>query len=141
MTFTVRLIASIVFSGMAAFLVVYTWVPARGSLQVEASRVTRIAAQTNTWYEVDITTESGQRLTCRGRYGWPLLGPARCPIGKFQGVLGQRVAVLHDGKRPYEVMTATEKLLDYSASRKAQVIAAVLAAVMLILAALVWRRP
>ena len=135
-----RLFASFVFVAIAVVLVVVTWLPARDSLQVDQARVTRITPQPNTWHEAEFTTEKGGRIVCRGRYGWPLLGPARCPIGKFQGVLGQRVTVLHDGKRPYEVMTATEKLLDYSASRKAQVIAAVLAALMLILAGLVWSR-
>lgn len=136
-----RLFASFVFVAIAVVLVVVTWLPARDSLQVDQARVTRITPQPNTWHEAEFTTEKGGRIVCRGRYGWPLLGPARCPIGKFQGVLGQHVTVLHDGKRPYEVIAATEKLLDYSASRKAQVIAAVLAALMLILAALVWRRP
>ena len=140
MTFAVRLVVSIVFSGMAAFLVVYTWVPARGSLQVDASRVTRIAAQPNTWYEVDITTESGQRLTCRGRYGWPLLGPARCPIERFQPLLGQSVTVAHDGRRAHEVLAGTQTVVSLAAGRQARAVAVALAGLMLLMAAWVWRR-
>ncbi len=47
---------------------------------------------------------------------------------------------MHDGKRPYEVTAGNETIIDYSAHRKAQIIAIVLAGLMLAMAAFVWRR-
>ena len=135
-----RLFATLVFAVIAIFLVTYTWLPARNDLQRDEATVTSIIPQSNTWYEVAITTSSGTRITCRARRGWPMAGPNRCPLEKFERLLGQSVAVMHDGTHPYEITDGKEMVIDYSAHRKAQILAIVLAGLMLILAVLVWRR-
>ena len=65
-----RRFATLVFALIAIFLTVYTWLPSRDSLERAEARVTGIAAQANTWHEVEITTSDGTRLTCRTRRGW-----------------------------------------------------------------------
>jgi hypothetical protein len=140
MTITSRPIASLVFATIAIFLVIYTWLPARDSLKRGEAKVTNIVSQPNTWYEVEFTTSNGTRITCRARRGWPLAGPNRCPLEKFEHLLGQSVAVMHDGKHPYEITAGNEMVIDYSAHRKAQTIAIVFAGLMLAMAFLVWRR-
>ena len=137
----VRRLAALIFAAIAIFLVIDTWLPARTSLQTDEARVERVEARPNTWFEVELITAGGARITCRGRAGWPLLGPSRCPIAEFQRLRGQTVTVLHDGRRPYDVVAGGRTVLDFGASRTAQGVAAVLAAFVLILAALVWRRP
>jgi hypothetical protein len=136
----IRRLAALIFASIAIFLVIYTWLPARTSLQTDEARVERVEARPNTWFEVELITASGARITCPGRSGWPLLGPSRCPIAEFQRLLGQTVTMLHDGRRPYEVIVGPDKVVDYSASRKSQIIALALAGLMLVLAVLVWRR-
>lgn len=140
MTITSRLIPSLVFATIAIFLVIYTWLPARDSLQRDEARVSNIVSQPNTWYEVELTTSSGTRITCRARRGWPLVGPNRCPLEKFERLLGQSVAVMHDRNHPYEITAGSEIVIDYSAHRKTQMIAIVLAGLMLAMAFLAWRR-
>lgn len=137
---TSRLFVAIVFAAIAIFLVVYTWLPARNNLQRDEAKVTNIIAQANTWFKVEITTSNGTRITCRARRGWPLAGPNRCPLEKFEHLLGRSISVMHDGQRPYEVMAGNEIVLDYVAFRKAQTIAIVLAGLMLTMAFLVWWR-
>jgi hypothetical protein len=137
---TPRLFASSVFAAIAIFLVIYTWLPARNSLQREEAKVTNIISKSNTWHEVEIITSNGTRITCRTRRGWPLAGPNSCPLEKFEHLLGGSVTVMHDGKRPYEVTAGKEIVIDYSAHQKAQIIATVLAGLMLAMAALVWKR-
>lgn len=140
MSNTPRVFASLIFFVIAIFLVIYTWLPARDSLQRGEAKVTNIISQPNTWYEVEITTSNSARITCRARRGWPLAGPSRCPLEIFERLLGQDVSVMHDGKRPYEIKAGNETVIDYSAHRKAQIIAIALAGLMLIMAVLVWRR-
>jgi hypothetical protein len=140
MTDTPRLFASLVFVVISILLVIYTWLPARNSLQHEEAKVTNIIPQSNTWYEVEIITSNGSRITCRTRRGWPIVGPNTCPLEKFEHFLGGSVNVMHDGKHPYEVTAGNETIIDYSAHRKAQIIAIVLAGLMLAMAAFVWRR-
>jgi hypothetical protein len=135
-----RLFATLVFAVIAIFLVIYTWLPARDSLQRDEAKVTNIIPQSNTWYEVEITTSNGTRITCSARRGWPLAGPNRCPLEKFERLLGQSASVMHDGKRPYQIMAGKEMVIDYSVHRKAQIIAIVLAGLMLVMAVFVWRR-
>jgi len=135
-----RLFASLVFAVISIFLVSYRWLPSRDSLQRGEARVTRIAAQANTWHEVEITTADGTRITCRTKRGWPLAGPSLCPLEKFERLLGQGVSVMHDGRRPYEVVAGNEMIVDYSAHRRAQAIAVALAGLTLAMAVLVWRR-
>ena len=135
-----RLFASLVFVLISIFLVIYTWLPSRGSLQRDEARVTRIAAQANTWHEVEITTSDGTRITCRTRRGWPLVGPSLCPLEEFERFLWQGISVVHDGRRPYEVAAGNEMIVDYSAHRRAQAIAVALAGLALAMAVLVWRR-
>lgn len=141
MTNTSRIFASIIFTAIAIFLISYTWLPARANLQNEKGKVTNIFSQANTWYEVEIITTSGTRVTCRARRGWPLIGPSRCPLEKFENLLGQTVNVLHDKKHPYEVTDSSgNMIIEYSAHRKTQTISIVLAVLMLVMAFLVWRR-
>lgn len=140
MTHSSRLFASLIFAAIAVFLVSYTWLPQRQSLQHEDGQITQIIPQPNTWYEVEITTSSGARITCRTRRGWPIAGPDRCPLEKFEQVLGQTVKVRHDGKHPYEVTAGSQVVMAYSAHRKTQLLAVVLAGFMLALAVWVWRR-
>jgi len=140
MTVAPRLFASILFAAIAIFLVVYTWLPARNSLQREEAKVVNIIHQSNTWYEVEIITSNGSQITCKTRRGWPLFGPNRCPLEKFEHFLGKSITVMHDGKRPYEVTSGDEMIIDYSAHRKVQIIAIVLAVLMLAMAVFVWRR-
>ena len=140
MTQNPRLFASLILTAIAVFLVSYTWVPALQSLQREEGAVSHIAAQSNTWYAVEILTASGARLSCRTRRGWPLVGPDRCPLESFEQHLGQRVTVLHDGKRPYQVAAGNEMVMDYSSHRRAQLIAIALAGFMLTMAYWIWRR-
>ena len=140
MTDTPRLFASTVFVAIAIFLVLYTWLPARNSLQREEAKVINIIPQTNTWYKVEIITANGSQITCRTRRGWPLFGPSKCPLEKFEHFLDRNITVMHDGKRPYEVTSGKEMVIDYSAHRQAQTIAIVLAVLMLAMAFLVWKR-
>jgi hypothetical protein len=135
-----RRFATLVFALIAIFLTVYTWLPSRDSLERAEARVTGIAAQANTWHEVEITTSDGTRLTCRTRRGWPLIGPSLCPLEKFEALRGQGVSVAHDGRRPYEVVAGSQVIVDYSAHRRTQAIAITLAGLMLAMAVLVWRR-
>lgn len=137
---TSRLFTSLIFAAIAFFLVIYTWLPARDSLRREETKVTQIISQPNTWYEVEIITLSGARINCRTRRGWPLFGPSRCPLEKFENLLGQTVNIMHDGKHPYEVTTGNQMVIEYSAHRQTSLIAFVLAGLMLALALLVWRR-
>ena len=58
-----RLFATLVFAVIAIFLVTYTWLPARNGLQRDEATVTSIIPQSNTWYEVAITTSNGIRIT------------------------------------------------------------------------------
>lgn len=140
MTNTARILASSVFTAIAIFLVIYTWLPPRQDLQNEDGKVTNIFARPNTWYEVEIITSSGTRVTCRTRRGWPVFGAGRCPLEKFENLLGQGVNVLHDGKHPYEVTDRGTRIIDYSAYRKAQMVTIALAVLMLAMAYMVWRR-
>jgi len=141
MTNISRIFASTIFTAIAIFLISYTWLPARANLQDEKGKVTNIFSQANTWYEVEIITTSGTRVTCRARHGWPLIGPSRCPLEKFENLLGQTVNVLHDKKHPYEVTdSSSNMIIEYSAHRKTHTISIVLAALMLVMAFLVWRR-
>jgi hypothetical protein len=140
MTNTPRIFASSIFVAIAIFLVSYTWLPARQNLQNEEGKVTNIFSQPNTWYEVEIITSSGARVTCRARRGWPLIGPSRCPLEKFENLLGQTVDVLHDKKHPYEVKDRNNTVIEYSAHRKAHTTSIVLAVLMLAMAFFVWRR-
>jgi hypothetical protein len=140
MTNTPRIVASLIFAAIAVFLVSYTWLPARDTLQSEEGKVTRILPLPNTWHEVEIITASGVRLTCRARRGWPLFGPSRCPLEEFEKLPGQTVNVQHDNKHPFEVAVGSHKVIEYSAHREAQMISIVLAGFMLAMAFLVWRR-
>jgi hypothetical protein len=141
MTNTPRIFASTIFTAIAIFLISYTWLPARANLQNEKGKVTNIFSQANTWYEVEIITTSGTRVTCRARRGWPLIGPSRCPLEKFENLLGQTVNVLHDKKHPYEVTdSSSNMIIEYSVHRKTHTISIVLAVLMLVMAFLVWRR-
>jgi len=45
MTITSRLISSLVFVTIAIFLVIYTWLPARDSLQRDEARISNIVSQ------------------------------------------------------------------------------------------------
>lgn len=136
---TTRLFASIVFIAISIFLVFYTWLPARDSLQREEAKITNIISLANTWYEVEITTSNGNRIACRTRHGWPLLGPNRCPLEKLQDLQGQNMTVAHDGKRPYEIMVDNKMVIDFNAHRKAQITALAFAGLMLSMAILVWK--
>lgn len=140
MTLTTRLLTSLVFAAIAVFLVGYTWLPARASLQREVGRIAQIIPQPNTWHEVEIITASGVRLTCRTRRGWPLFGPNRCPLEAFERYLGQTADILHDGKRPFELVVAGQRVIDYAAHRQARTLALVLAFLMLAMAFWVFRR-
>jgi hypothetical protein len=137
---TTRLFASLIFTAIAAFLVIYSWVPARHHLQREEGRVSHIIPQPNTWFEAEIITSSGIRLTCRARRGWPLVGPDRCPVEKLERSLGLPITVTHDGKRPYEVSIGRQIVIDYAAHRQIQMLAIILAGLLLLMAAWVWRR-
>lgn len=48
MTITSRHISSLVFISIAIFLLIYTWLPARDSLQRDEARVSNIVSQPNT---------------------------------------------------------------------------------------------
>jgi len=140
MNITHRHFAALAFSAIAIFLAIYTWLPARDDLQRAEAKVSNIVSQPNTWYEVEITTSTGIRISCRTRRGWPLVGPNRCPLEKFEHLQGQSLTVMHDGKRPYEVTAGKEMVVDFSAHRKAQMVALVLSVLMLAMAVYVWRR-
>lgn len=137
---TSRFFASFTFAGIAVFLVINSWLPALDRLRQEEGQITSISPRKNTWYAVDIITSSGVRLSCRARRGWPLAGPSRCPLEKFEQHLGQSVSVIHNGKRPYQVSVGNQVLLDYSAHRRAQLVAVTLAGLLLAMACWVWRR-
>lgn len=134
-----RRLASLVLVAIAVFLVIYTWLPARDGLRSEEAQVSNITPRSNTWYEIELITSNGTRLTCRTRRGWPLLGPSRCPLERFEQLQGQRVTVLLDGQNFYEVKSANELVVDYAAHRKAQIIAIVIAGLMLAMAFAAWR--
>lgn len=126
--------AAAVLAAIAVFLALYTWLPSRDGLQLDAAVVSAITPQRNTWFEVALTTSSGKRITCRARRGWPLLGSSRCPLAAYETLLGQSVSVLHDGRRAYEVRTGSQIVVDYWAHRKQQTIALVLAGLLLMTA-------
>ena len=126
--------AAAVLAAIAVFLALYTWLPSRDGLQLDAAVVSAITPQRNTWFEVALTTSSGKRITCRTRRGWPLLGPSRCPLAAFETLLGQRVSVLHDDQRAFEVRAGSQIVVDYWAHRKQQTIALVLAGLLLVTA-------
>jgi hypothetical protein len=135
-----RLFGSIVFAAIAIILLFYTWLPARDGLQLGEARITNIVSQTNTWYEVRFTTSEGTRITCRARRDWPLVGPSRCPLDRLERLIGHDVSIMHDGKHPFEVTAGSVVVIDYSAHRRAQMIAFALAGLMLVLVVLAWRR-
>ena len=135
-----RIFFSLILVGISIFLLIYTWVPAHDNLLREEGRITNIISRPNTWYEVEIVTSSGVRVSCRTRRGWPLIGPSRCPLEKFEQYLGQSVTLGYDGKRPYEVLAGNEIVMNYSSHRQAQLIAVVISVMMLALSFLVWRR-
>lgn len=139
MTSTARIFAALVLAAIAAFLVIYAWVPARHQLRNEEGRVAGIVVRPNTWYEVEIVTASGARLSCRTRRGWPLLGPSRCPLEPFEAIQGREVRVVHDGKRPYEVVAGDRTVLGYAAFRQGEKIAIAIAVMLLAVAFWVWR--
>ncbi len=126
--------AAAVLAAIAVFLVIYTWLPSRDGLQREEAVVSAITPQRNTWFELVLTTNSGVRIACRTRRGWPLLGPSRCPLEAIEPLVGQSVSVLHDGKRPYEIQAGSQIVLDFSAHRKLQMFALVLAGALLVMA-------
>jgi len=140
MTHSARFFACFVFIAIALFLAGSAWVPAPHKLQREEGKITRIIPQPNTWHEIEIVTSGGVRISCRTRRGWPLVGPSRCPLEKFERHLGQTVTVMHDGERPFEVAAGRQIVVDYSAHRQAQAIALLLAGLMLSMAFWVWRR-
>lgn len=131
-----QLIAPTVLATIAVYLIFLTWLPSRQDLLPEEAVVSAITPQRNTWFELVLTTGSGSRLTCRTRRGWPPFGPSRCPIEALEPLLGQKVMVLHDGHRPLEIRAGGQLMLNFSAHRKAQVIAWVIAVVLLAFA--VW---
>lgn len=135
-----RIFASATFAGIAIVLASQTWVPPRGGLRADEGAVTSVRAARNTWYEVEISTADGARLTCRGRRGGPAIGPSRCPIDAFEQELGKRVSVFHDGQRPFEVKRGDEVILAYAAHRRGQVIGIALAGLTLVGAVLTWVR-
>lgn len=140
MTISARFFASLTLTAIAAFLIFYTWVPSSGSLKHEEGQVTNIISRPNTWYEVEIITSSGARVSCRARRGWPLLGPSRCPLEKFEQFRGQPLVVRHDGKRPYQVSAGSESIIAYSAYRQAQFIAVAISLIMMVSAFWLWKR-
>lgn len=135
-----RLAFSIILAAIAIFLIGHTWVPARGSRREEDGKVSNINAQPNTWFKVEITTTSGKRIACRARRGWPLLGPNRCPLEKFEHIKGKTITVLHDGKRPYEVMIEGRTILSYADHRQAQTFALSISGLLLAMAWSIWKR-
>ncbi len=141
MTHSSRIFASSIFVAIAIFLLNYTWLPSLSSMQNEKGTVSNILSQTNTWYEVEMIATSGTRITCRTRRGWSLMGPSRCPLEKFETLLGQTVNILHDKKHPYEVTDSSGNIIiEYSAHKKVRTISIALATLMLLMAFLVWRR-
>ncbi len=135
-----RLFAALAFTACAIFLVSYTWLPSRSDLQREQGTVSHISRQLNTWYEVEVTTASGARVSCRTRRGWPLLGPDRCPLEALERYLDQTVTVAHDGQRLFEVTAGDRIVMDYAAHQQARTIAVVAAVILLALAFLAWKR-
>jgi hypothetical protein len=135
-----RFFAAIVFVAIALFLAVYTWVPSRYDLQSSEGQIVGIYPQKNTWYEVEMITSGRVRLICRGRYGWPLIGPNSCPLEKFQVLQGQTITLLHDNMRPYEVTLNGKIILNYDTSKNTQRIGIMLAFLMLLMAFYVWKR-
>jgi len=134
-------LVSVTFAAIAIYLAYATWVPGRDGMRNEPGTVIDIALRPNTWREVTIVTAGGARLTCRGRPGWPLAGPNRCPIERFETLVGRTVHVLHDGGHAYEVMAEGQAVVSYADQRTAQVIGGVLAALMLAMSARIgWRK-
>lgn len=141
MTLATRIFASLAFAGSATVLIATTWLPLEGSLRRGEATLAGIVAQSNTWHEVQLITTDGIRLACRGRHGWPLLGPDRCPLDKFGRATGQTLSVLHDGKRPLAVTAGKDVIVDLAAQQKARLVAFAIALMLLLMAALVWRKP
>lgn len=133
-------LAAAVFAGIAVFLLITTWVPGRGSLRQEAGRVIAVTPQANTWHEVGFVTDGGAALSCRSRRGWPALGAGRCPLDAFEALRGQTVQILHDGRRPYEVVSGSRVVLALGDHRAVQFAGLAGAVLMLGMAVAAWRR-
>lgn len=114
-----NLLAFMIFMVAAGLLVVYGWMPSRGSLTQEKGTVTSVTKQSNSRYEALIVTEKGAILSCTGGLAWHSWADT-CPIKQLQNFEGDRVTVVHDGKRPYEIISEDGPVLAYRAFHESQ---------------------
>lgn len=135
--------ASLVFFAIAIVLVVYGWVPARGSLQEDNAKIVRIVSHPGTRYNVEFVTTRGERLSCieNTLRKWPPDSINRCPVEKFKPFIGKTVHVLHDDKYVYDVHHQDQVILSYSVFRRFQIEMGLIGLLMAGIALLVRRRP
>jgi hypothetical protein len=139
MNSTAQLFTSLTFFSIALFLLVYTWVPSKDTLQLHEATISTIIPKANTWYEIQIITSDGAPIICKTRRDWPLFGPSRCPLEKIELLIGQKVSILDNGKQVFEMKFGNEMIIDYSAHRKGQKIGFMLSIFMVIMSILVWK--
>ena len=134
-----RIFVSLIFAGIALFMLNTSCVPNRQSLKQDSAKVTQIIPKKNTWYEVEILTTSGTKLTCKGKRGGPAMGPDRCPIEKFEALIDKTVHVSYKNHSPYEVKLGGMTIIDYEAFQKSQKVAIFIAGLMSVMAIGVWK--
>lgn len=144
MTSPARSLAAVVFVALAVFFVVYGQIPSWDGLTREHARVAEVAGRKNGWVEAVLVTESGARLTCKGKRGSvpALTGIAnRCPVETIERHLGAEVTVRHDGQTPFHAEAEGTVIIDYAEHRQGRLAMIGLAALLLGMAALArWRR-
>lgn len=135
-------LASLVFFAIAGVLLIYGWVPGRGSLQEDNAQIVRIVSHPGTRYNVEFVTTEGERLSCieNTLREWPPDSINRCPIEKFKPFIGKTVNVMHDDKYVYEVQTDNQVILSYSAFRRFQLMMSLTAFLMAGIALVARRR-
>lgn len=137
---TPQIFASITFFSIAIFLLIYTWVPAKESLQSHEATINAIVPGANTWYEIHIVTSEGTLLQCKTRRGWPLIGPSRCPLEKIEPLIGQKVTILDNGKQIFDMKFGNDTIIDYTSHQKSKYIGIFLSLLMLTMTTFIWRK-
>jgi hypothetical protein len=113
--------AFLFFIGLAFFLVIYGWIPSKSSLHRENAKLVNVEKKGTSRYEAMFKTETGLSIACTGKIstrGWA----NTCPVNKLMNLQESQITVLHDGKRPYEIVSDDEIVLVYRRYRESQLI-------------------
>lgn len=134
-----RIFASSMFVLVAIVLMVSTGVPSRAGLKQETGKITQIISKPATWYEVEIITASGVRLSCKTKRENYSLRSKMCPLELLELNQGKTVEVQYKKTTPYQLSLNKQFIIDYSAFKKMQMLGVLGAVLMLFMAAGVWK--